>query len=262
MRSMTGFGRAALERAGTRAIAEVRALNQRFFELKLNLPRGWGEYESEMRRMIQSVVSRGRVEVFIKCTVLQPPPVQLQVNDQLAALYVGALRRLGKRLNLAGAPGVEVIMHRPEIFHVIEEDADPRHGVRLGVATLARALRALEVERVREGRSLRRDFAARIRKLSTALPKIERLAAHTRSEAAANFQKRIRDLLDPVPINEKRLYEDAAAAANHGDITEEITRLRIHLDALRGLIGRAAPVGKSIEFLLQEVNREVNTMGA
>ncbi len=262
MRSMTGFGRAALEREGARVVAEVRALNQRFFELKLNIPRGWGEYESEMRRLIQTVVSRGRVEVFIKCTVLRPPPAELRVNDHLAALYVDALRRLGKRLNLAGAPGVDVIMHRPEIFHVIEEDADPRHGVRLGIAALSRALRALDAERIREGRSLKRDFATRIRKLSSALPKIERLAARTRADAAVNFQKRIRELLESVPINEKRLYEDAAAAANHGDITEEITRLRIHLDALRGLIGRAGPVGKSIEFLLQEVNREVNTMGA
>jgi uncharacterized protein (TIGR00255 family) len=262
MRSMTGFGRAALERGGTRVIAEVRALNQRFLELKLNLPRGWGEYEAEIRRMIQAVVSRGRVEVFVKCTVLRPPSAELKVNDRLAALYVGALRRLGTQLKLGGAPSVDVITHRPEIFQVIEDEADPHHGVRLGMAALSRALRALDRERVREGRSLKRDFGTRIRKISSMLPRIERLAERTRADASANFRKRIRELLENIPINEKRLYEEAAAAAHHGDITEELTRLGIHLDALGGLIRRAGPVGKSIEFLLQEVNREVNTMGA
>jgi uncharacterized protein (TIGR00255 family) len=260
---MTGFGRAVLERDGARVTAEVRALNQRFFEVKFNIPRAWGDHESEMRRMIQGVVSRGRVEVFLKCVVTRPPPVTLRVDERLAAQYVGALRKLAKRLGLGGAPGVDAVLHRPEIFHVVEQDEEhPRRGVRLGLAALARALRALDRERAREGRSLKRDFATRLRRIGSALPRIERLAARTHEEALAGFQARMRELLAAVPINEKRLYEEAAAVAHHGDIAEELTRLRIHLDALRKLLSRPGAVGKSIEFLLQEINREVNTMGA
>src|ERR1700751_1892923 len=113
MKSMTGFGRASVEQNGTRVIAEVRALNQRFFELKLAVPRGWGEHEAEIRKMVQSVVARGRVEIFIKSVAIKPPPVRLEVNARLANLYVGELRRLGRQLHLGGDPEIGAILSRP-----------------------------------------------------------------------------------------------------------------------------------------------------
>ncbi|HYL60797.1 MAG TPA: YicC/YloC family endoribonuclease, partial [Candidatus Acidoferrales bacterium] len=262
MKSMTGFGRGVVEQGGARVVAEVRALNQRFFELKLALPRGWGEHEAEIRKTVQSVVARGRVEVFIKSVVLKAPPVRLEVNDRLANLYVAELRRLGKRLHLNGNPGIETILNRPEIFHVVEEEHDSRTGFALGQKALVRALKALDAERAREGKSLHDDFAMRIRSIETAIPKIETLAAQTRAEIMHNFQRRVRELLAELPVNEKRLYEEASAASQHGDISEEITRLRTHLDGLKSLLRRKEEVGKSIEFLLQEINREVNTMGS
>ena len=146
MKSMTGFGRAIAEHDGTRVIAEVRALNQRFFELKLAVPRGWGEHEAEIRKAVQSVVARGRVEIFIKSVALKPPPVRLEVNDRLANLYVGELRRLGKQLHLGGNPDIGSILNRPEIFHVVEEEHDSRTAFKLGQKALAGALKALEAE--------------------------------------------------------------------------------------------------------------------
>jgi uncharacterized protein (TIGR00255 family) len=263
MRSMTGFGRAHLERDGVRVVAEIRALNQRFFELKLSLPRGWGEHEAQVRKMVQSTVSRGRVEVFLRYTATKAPSVKLQVNEKLAKLYITELRRLGKQLNLNGRLGMETIMQRPEIFHVIEDEDDQiHHGVKLGFEALELALKKLEVERIREGNSLKRDFARRIKKILLAMPKIEKLSAETRTEVLASFQARVKELLGELPVNEKRLYEEAAGVAQRGDITEELTRLRIHLEALKELLDRTEPVGKSIEFLLQEINREVNTMGS
>jgi uncharacterized protein (TIGR00255 family) len=262
MRSMTGFGRASIERDGARVVVEIRALNQRFLELKLNLPRGWGEHESDLRKLIQSVVSRGRVEVFIRHVALKPAPTRLEVNEKLAAKYVAGLRKLGKRFKLAGNPSVDAILNRPEVFHVVEEEHDTSAGIRLGLIATRKALTALDAERVREGRSLKRDFAARIERIERAVPRIERLAEETRAEILKNFEARIRELLDTIPVNEKRLYEEASIASQHGDISEEITRLRTHLQGLKQIIGRPGPVGKSIEFLLQEINREVNTMGS
>jgi len=262
MRSMTGFGRALIERDGIRVTAEVRALNQRFFELKLNLPRTWGEYEAEVRKLIQGTVARGRVELFVKAVALRPPAAHLRVNEALANQYVGELRRLARRLRLNGEPGIEAILNRPEIFHVVEEEREGTEAPRLGMIAIERALKALDAERLREGKSLRRDFAARIRKVRAAIPKIERLAEQTRAEIMKNFQIRVRELLANLPVNEKRLYEEASSASQHGDISEEITRLKIHLHGLGELLNREGPVGKSIEFLLQEINREVNTMGS
>lgn len=262
MRSMTGFGRAASESDGVRVVAEVRALNQRFFELKMSLPRGWGEHESQVRKLVQTVVSRGRVELFLRYTTIKPPPVTLQVNERLAAMYVTELRRLAKSFHLEDPPGIEAIMHRPEIFHVVETDNDHAHGIRLGFDVISKALKRLEGERVREGKSLKRDFETRIRKISRVVPRIERLANKTREDVIGNFELRMQELLRELPLNEKRLYEEASAAAQRGDISEELTRLRIHLSGLGELLKREGPVGKPIEFLLQEINREVNTIGS
>jgi uncharacterized protein (TIGR00255 family) len=243
-------------------LAEARALNQRFFELKLNVPRGWGEYEAQMRTLVQKVVERGRVEVFVRCIVLKPPPARLHVNDDLARSYVAELRRLGKALKLESHLGIEAILQRQEIFHVTEEESDTRPGAELALKALKRALGLLEAERTREGRGLKNDFEMRIRRISGGVPRIEKLADESRSAVRTGFETRVRELLGDLPINEKRLYEEASSADQHGDISEEITRLRVHLQALRALLSRKGPVGKSIEFLLQEINREVNTMGA
>ncbi len=262
MRSMTGFGRSEVERGKLRVAAEIRALNQRFFELKLNLPRTWGEYEAEIRKLVQSVIARGRVELFVRCTSLEPEPTTLRVNDRLAARYVKELARLGKRLGLNGKPGIEVLLHRPEIFKVHEEEPDSRSGFELALTAMGRALKAMDTERRREGAALRADLVSRIRKIGATLPRIERLAAESRSEIIANFRARLLDLVADIALNEKRLFEEASEAAQRADITEEVTRLRAHLGGLRELATRQGPVGKQMEFLLQEVNREVNTMGS
>jgi uncharacterized protein (TIGR00255 family) len=262
MRSMTGFGRAEIERGRVRVAAEVRTLNQRFFELKLNLPRTWGEHEAEIRKLVQGVIARGRVELFVRFTPLGPPPTTLRVNDRLAALYVKELGRLARSLGLAGKPGIDVLLNRPEIFQVSEEETDPRPGVQLAFATIGRALKVLETDRKREGKALRADFIARIKTIKDAIPQIERLAEASRGEIVANFQIRLRDLIADLAVNEKRLFEEASEAAQRADITEEVTRLRTHLHGLRELVESEGTVGKQIEFLLQEVNREINTMGA
>ncbi len=262
MRSMTGFGRAEQSRGGVQVVVEVRALNQRVFELKANLPRGWGEREAEIRKLVQEHVERGRVEVFVRAIVLKPARVKLQVNEELARNYVTELRRLGRKLGLDGQLGIEAVLQRPEIFQVAEQEEDPQAGADLAREALRKAMKALERERSREGRELRRDFEQRLKRIAAVLPRIEALAAKARAAITANFNLRMRELLGEAPINEKRLYEDALSAAHHGDISEEMTRLRVHLKAMGPLLNRAGTVGKAIEFLLQEMGREINTIGA
>ena len=184
------------------------------------------------------------------------------IGDQLGQCHQAEFARLGRTLGLAGKPGIEVLLHRPEIFQVSEEETDSRPGVQLAFTAITRALKALETDRKREGKALRADFIARINTITEAVPKIERLAEASRSEIVANFQTRLHDLIADIAVNEKRLYEEASDAAQRADITEEVTRLRVHLHGLRELVEREGTVGKQIEFLLQEVNREINTMGA
>jgi len=259
---MTGFGRAAVERGGIEITVEVRSLNQRFLEVKTNLPRGWGEYEGEVRKLVNATVARGRVEVFIRAGTSGPPRSRLRVNDDLARRYVGELRRLGRTLKLDGQPDVGVLLNRPEIFQVVEEESDLSAAVKLGLAALRQALRALDRERAREGAALARDLRSRLTRISTSLPAIARLSEESRKAVEVNFKNRLRELLDTQPISEKRLFDEAAAAAQHADITEELTRLKTHIQGLREILGRDGPCGKPVEFLLQELHREVNTIGS
>ncbi len=259
---MTGFGRADLERDGVRVAVDVRALNHRFFELKLSLPRGWGAHEAEMRKLVQDFVERGRIEVTLRRTSLRPSASRLVVNEQLAIQYIQAIRRLGKRLELEQAIAPESVLQRPEIFQVVEEDEDYRSEVELGRQALLAALKALDAERLREGKAMKKDLTARLRELERASHKIGKLSAASRRAIVAGFQTRVRELAAIVPLDERRLYEDAVATAQRADISEEMVRLATHLAAFRQLLAEPRAVGRKIDFLLQEINREVNTMAS
>ncbi len=262
MRSMTGFGRADLERDGVRVAVDVRALNHRFFELKLSLPRGWGAHEAEMRKLVLDFVERGRIEVTLRRTSLRPSASRLVVNEHLAIQYIQAIRRLGKRLELEQAIAPESVLQRPEIFQVVEEDEDYRSEVELGRQALLAALKALDAERLREGKAMKKDLTARLRELERASHKIGKLSAASRRAIVAGFQTRVRELAAIVPLDERRLYEDAVATAQRADISEEMVRLATHLAAFRQLLAEPRAVGRKIDFLLQEINREVNTMAS
>lgn len=267
MRSMTGFGRGRAERGDSQVQAEVRSVNQRFLEIKLNLPRGWSEQESEFRKLIGATASRGRIEAVIR-TAGPRPAGRLIVNEKLAQSYIDGLRALKKRLGLAGEPGLDALVTRPEIFQIADLEVDLGPELALGRKALADALKALDAERVREGKSLKRDLSSRLAKVQTFTKQIGRLAEESRKAIVDGFQKRVRELLrEPGNeelrlVEEKRLYEDAAIAAQRADISEELARLKAHLQALGELLSREGAVGKEIEFWLQEVGREVNTVGS
>jgi len=267
MRSMTGFGRARVERGDLQLQAEVRSVNQRFLEIKLFLPRGWGDQETEFRKLIGATASRGRIEAAIR-SVGPRPAGRLIVNEKLARSYIEGLRGLQRRLHLNGEPGVDALLSRPEIFQVVEQDGESKPELVLGRKALTAALKALDTERLREGKSLKRDLSGRLSKIQTMTREIGHLAEQSRQAIVEGFHRRVRELLSAPGtdelrlVEEKRLYEDAAVAAQRADISEELARLKAHLQALGELFSRDGPVGKEIEFWLQEVGREVNTVGS
>jgi uncharacterized protein (TIGR00255 family) len=263
MRSMTGFGRAEFEQGGVSATVEVKSLNQRFLEVKLALPRSWSALEGEMRREIQKSVARGRVEVVVRTAGRGKRPSPLVVDEELARSYVDELRGLRERLGLAGEIGVDLLLHRPEILRFTEEnEVNHNAAVEVAFSALRRALKALESERSREGRGLKRDLAARLSQISRALPVIARTGEKWRRTTMAKFRAKVRGLMGTLPVDERELLQEAAELAQKADISEEVTRLKSHTDGLRALFNRDGSVGKSIEFLLQEVGRELNTIGA
>jgi uncharacterized protein (TIGR00255 family) len=267
VRSMTGFGRARVERGDLQVQAEVRSLNQRFLEIKFNLPRSWSEQETEFRKLVTGIAARGRIEVTLRSAGPRGNG-RLIVNEKLARNYIEELRALKKRLALGGEPGLDALLTRPEIFQIVEQETNIAPEVALGRKALEAALKALDAERVREGKSLKRDLSSRLSKVLAHTRQIGKMAEESRQAIIEGFQTRVRELLqrpggdDLKLVEEKRLYEDAAFAAQRADISEELARLKSHLQALGELFSRGGAVGKEIEFWLQEVGREVNTVGS
>jgi uncharacterized protein (TIGR00255 family) len=262
MQSMTGFGRAEARRGALRAVAEVRALNQRFFELKSSLPRGWARCEPQVRELVQKKVARGRVEVSLRIEAGPLAAPNLRINERLARAYVDGLRKLAAKLKLDGMLRVDALLARPEIFELVETDGFDQRAEPVAFAALGGALSALEAERRREGAALRKDFIARLKKLARLARQIEKRTAEVRRTIVAAFKARLAEMLQGAPVDEKRLIEEAAAVAERADITEELTRLRSHMARVRQLLDAAGPSGKAMEFLLQEIGREINTAGA
>ena len=172
MRSMTGFGRAEIERGKMRVAAEVRTLNQRFFELKLNLPREPGASTKRKSASWSKALSPAAASrLFVRCIAAWAAPHDsARQRSPGDAVRQGTRAGSGEALGLTGKPGIEVLLHRPEIFQVSEEETDSRPGVQLAFTAITRALKALETDRKREGKALRADFIARINTITEAVP--------------------------------------------------------------------------------------------
>jgi len=260
---MTGYGAGAAEAPTARVSVEIRGVNQRFLDVKVTLPREYAAWEGEVRDRVKVVAERGRVDVAVTRTpVAARRRYRIGVREELAARYVAAARRLARRLGVAGEVTVADVLRLPELFETNEETPaleSERAALR---RALAAALRVFDGERRREGAALQRELLGR-----TAA--IRRLAAtiRTRVPAAAQaFAARVRERvarLDGVPdVEPQRIAQEIVSLAERGDITEELVRLESHLVALRTTLRAAGAIGKRVEFLLQEIQRELNTTGS
>ncbi len=262
MRSMTGYGQAQWQRAGRSVTVEVRAVNQRYLEVKLNMPREYFPWETELRAVVQEQVARGKVDVSIFRGGANESQVTVEANVALAKAYVAAWRSLQRTVRVPGAIDLALLQGRNELLRVVERRGDASAEIGAVRATLQRALRAFNREREREGRALGRDMTARVRRLQRLQRGIAGRAAALTPQLAARLQQRLATLLDGKEISEERLAQEAALLAERSDVTEELVRLRSHLEALTALLRGREAAGKKLDFLLQEVHREFNTIAS
>ena len=163
MRSMTGYGQAAWRRGGRTVTVELRAVNQRFLEVKLNMPREYGPWEAELRSLVQDQVARGKVDVSLARAGTNSTDISVEANLPLAKAYVGAWRELQRTLRLKGDVDLSLLLARGELLRVVERRGDPSGEIDAVRATLRRALQAFNRDRDREGRALGKDISARVR---------------------------------------------------------------------------------------------------
>ncbi len=261
MKSMTGYGAANGHAGNCRLTVEVRSVNQRFLDLKLNVPREYAPYEPDLRRTISAAIERGRVEVHVS-RALPPRSAGIALQSDVAAAYIKGWKQLQKEFGLKGSLELSLLAGRSDLFVAAEPAADAAAEIGEVQRLLARALVAHRKEREREGAHLRRDMQERIRRLRQTLKALGKAATVVVPRLKAKLEKRLAELLGASTVDPARLAQEVAMLADRSDVTEELVRLGSHLEALDDLVRSDEPVAKRIDFVLQEVNRELNTIGS
>lgn len=264
IRSMTGFGRAEVSGEAIVVTVEARSVNHRHLDIALRLPRALGALEMDARRVVQSRVERGRIDVAVQLTPVAGPSSQrLAIDTELAREYVARARALGAELGIAGDVTLGWVMERGGVARLADgEPSEPAAPWPVLADALTRALDELVARRTAEGEHLERE----LRSLHTELVAHVSVMASRAPAAAARKEERLlerlRSLLADTPIDDGRLLAEAAIWADKTDITEELARLRAHLGEFTLLLDKGGSVGRQLDFLLQELNREVNTVGS
>ena len=266
IQSMTGFGRAsgALS-ARYFATVTAKSVNHRFLEAGVRLPEYMWDMEAPLRALASEFFSRGKVDLSIRIQRTQTPDYNVRINTQLANSVIPQLRSIAEELGLGGSLTGSDLMRVPDLLQVEALDAEITDEEREALTALVReAFTQMAAMREREGVSLRDDVSARvaaIRKLS------EEIAAHrdeVRAELLASYQQRVQEIAAAagVDVAQERIAQEVVMMIEKGDIAEELTRLAHHLDQIEKAIGGREAAGKKLDFLSQEMIREINTMGS
>jgi uncharacterized protein (TIGR00255 family) len=262
LHSMTAFGRGEAEGDGYRFIVEVRSVNHRFCDVQVKLPRRYGQFEEEMRKRVAASFSRGRIEVGVTADEALEKAEHLTVDVELARTYARLLRDLQKDLGLGGDLRLEALLTFRDIFIIREDEESRGRSWRVLSGALDGAMAECLRMRTEEGANIAADFSKRLQRLEELAGEIEARAPLVVQETRDRLAERIQALLGEVPVDEGRLAQETALLADRSDITEEVVRLRSHVRQFRDQLDSVGPRGRQLEFLLQEMNREVNTIGS
>ena len=263
MRSMTGYGQANWQADGKRLSVEVRSVNQRFLDVKLSLPRECQAWEPELKELVSGVAERGKVDVTVYRAGAGGEDFSVEVNEPLAREIVASWRRLQKALKLPGAIDVGMLMGRGgDLVRVSERRADAGADLPRVKRLVVAALKDFNAAREREGRLLQADMLGRLKAMQTLHAALLKRTRALVPEFAKRLTDRVAQVLGKGVVSEERLIQEAAVLAERADVTEELVRLAAHLERLAELLRQKGSVGKAIDFLIQEIHREINTVAS
>jgi len=264
LKSMTGYAQACVERDGWSLRISLRSVNHRFLDLHLRLPEGFELFEPRIRQILRERVPRGHIDVTLR---YEPAGVAaVQVNRELAEAYLKVAEELRRKSGTTSEPDLVAILRLPGVIAdsgslggSLSEDAQECLGAQLA-ACLEQALERLDEMRRSEGRLLAEEMGRRLGHIAERAARIETLAERSRPAYARQLEARLKELLGATPLDPARLAQEAALLAERGDISEELARLRSHVEQFQKLLAGPDERGKKLDFLLQEMQREANTM--
>jgi len=262
VQSMTGYGRAeGMTEAGD-LVVEIRSVNHRSLDLNFRAPRELAVVEPRIRGAIRKRFSRGRVDIYVNVRHRSPERVMLRVDIDLARKYRDAALGLAEELDLAGDVTVDFLMRLPDVLYEREEELDVEHFWRQFSPLLERAIDQAVKMRRGEGQSLVRDVRRRLKTLDSAARTIARRRKSAARAYHETLEARLGELLSEVHLDPVRFEQEVALLVEKSDISEELVRVESHLRQFRSELASAGSVGRQLDFLCQELLREVNTMGS
>jgi len=262
LRSMTGFGAGDLTTAAGRYTVEARSLNHRFLEVVVRLPRDLSSLEDRIRALVQRRILRGRVEIAIIRENYGKRARTVKIDVDLAKTFTSALHDLKQALELPGIADLSMLVGLPDLIKVEEQKEDLEASWPPISEGVGQALERLVGMREAEGAQLARDLGERLERLSQRADEIERRAPVVVKDYAGRLKRRIGELVGTIPVDEGRVATEVAMFADRCDIAEEVTRFRSHLAQIRQTLDGDGAIGRTLEFIVQELGREANTMGS
>ena len=265
IKSMTAFGRARKTVGGKDITVELRSVNNRFFDCSVKLPRSFSFLEEKVKPYLQSrSISRGKVDVFIGIDVIDSPIPEISIDEGYAKAYIDALRSLGDKFELRDDISVMRVAQNHDIFVIRKSEEDTEKEWNDVREVIDEALDRFIAGRIREGENIQKDLISKVENIRSITKKIEALSSADVSEYKTKLEGKLRDMLadNRIVFDENRILTECAIFADRVAIDEELVRLSSHFDGFFDILAADEPAGRRLDFLVQEMNRETNTIGS
>lgn len=262
IRSMTGYGRGSIQENGRGFTVEVKSVNNRYLDIYIRLPKQLNALEDRIRKYISSKVSRGKIDVYINQDKFNETDIEINLDENVAAAYYSSLKVLKDKFDLEDNITLSLFSGISDIIKVEKKEEDKEEIWSSIVKALDEALNMFIDMRTNEGIKLSKDISERCNLISKDVIKIDERGPLVIEEYREKIRQRVTEYLKDVEIDESRLLNEVAFFSDKINITEEIVRLKSHLLQMNETLKLNEPVGRKLDFLIQEMNREVNTMGS
>ena len=260
--SMTGYGRSQQNLNGKTIQVEIKSVNHRYFEFNVKTPRGLSFLEEKLKSLVQSKVSRGKVDLYLSVIFDEAAETEVKVNKPLAESYMKAAKELSEELNINNDITINSLLKIPDIFTAEKAEIDEEE-LWNDVKTVAEeALGAFTKMRLAEGEKLSEDLNGKLDIILSLVEKVEELSPLTVRDYRERLYKKLSEILEDKSIDEARILQEAAIFSEKAAVDEETVRLRSHISQFRNILKEDVPVGRKLDFLTQEINRESNTIGS
>ena len=262
IRSMTGYGRAVETIDGREITVELRSVNNRYLDCTVKMPRLYAFAEDSVKTQVKSAISRGKVDVFIAVNVMEDMQMRISVNHPVLEGYLSAMRSIASDYGVRDDISVTALSRLPDVFVVEKAEEDEEKLTQDILSVVDKALEKFTAMRTTEGAALEADLRGRAATILTLVEKVEQRSPVTLAEYRARLTEKMQEVLQSTTIDEGRILQEAAIYADKIAVDEETVRLRSHLNQLETMLTNGGAIGRKLDFLLQELNREANTIGS